>query len=108
MSAIRVFRYWLSHLRYHLFWTNETESEFNREFEKQCFVTFWLQVTARETYTSPRRSAIATVMVTVEDGNDNKPVFTSQNYQTRVPEDAPEGRLVTTVTVSQHNNRLHQ
>lgn len=71
------------------------------------FVTFCLQVTARETDTPARRSGGAIVNVTVEDGNDNRPVFTSQSYQARVPEDAPGGRLVTTVTVSMQNIRLH-
>ncbi|XP_060103362.1 protocadherin Fat 4 [Heteronotia binoei] len=48
----------------------------------------------------PRRHGYLQVNVTVQDINDNPPVFSQTLYQTRVPEDAPVGASVLQVTAA--------
>lgn len=49
---------------------------------------------------SPSRSASASVVVVVQDVNDNDPVFTPPQYEVELAEDEPPGTPVVTVTAS--------
>ncbi|XP_045572937.1 protocadherin beta-16 isoform X29 [Salmo salar] len=49
---------------------------------------------------TPQRSGTVVIHVTVLDANDNKPVFSQNVYKVSVPENAPSGSLVVTVTAT--------
>ncbi|XP_038626807.1 protocadherin beta-16-like [Tachyglossus aculeatus] len=49
---------------------------------------------------SPPRSGTASVHVLVVDINDNTPEFTQQQYEVQIPENSPEGSLITTVSAN--------
>ncbi|XP_014676573.1 PREDICTED: cadherin-23-like [Priapulus caudatus] len=60
---------------------------------------------------SPALNATATVIIFVEDANDNRPIFDQDVYWGSVQEDAPEGTQVVNVTASDgdgsvYNSRL--
>jgi hypothetical protein len=61
-------------------------------------------VVAQETQTERRLSSTATVAVTVEDANDNAPVFAQDAYEARVAEAAGPGTLVAAVTASDRDS----
>lgn len=46
----------------------------------------------------PTKKASVHAIITIEDVNDNRPVFSPNTYQARVREDAGKGVTVTTVT----------
>ncbi|NXH20413.1 PCDGA protein, partial [Bucco capensis] len=48
----------------------------------------------------PSRTGTARIRVTVLDANDNAPVFSSEEYSVRVPEDVPVGSVLVTVTAA--------
>ncbi|NXH16113.1 PCDGA protein, partial [Bucco capensis] len=48
----------------------------------------------------PARTGTARIRVTVLDANDNAPVFSSEEYLVRVPEDVPVGSVLITVIAS--------
>ena len=60
---------------------------------------FVLRVVATDGGRIPR-SAKVTVRITLLDANDNRPVFTSQEYQGYVAENTAPGALIVTVTAS--------
>ncbi|XP_075959798.1 protocadherin beta-16-like [Anarhichas minor] len=49
---------------------------------------------------SPQRSGTAIIHVTVLDANDNAPVFSQAVYKASLPENAPSGTLIITVSAS--------
>ncbi|XP_031697657.1 protocadherin beta-16-like, partial [Anarrhichthys ocellatus] len=49
---------------------------------------------------SPQRSGTAIIHVTVLDANDNAPVFSQAVYEASLPENAPSGTLIITVSAS--------
>uniref|UniRef100_A0AAR2JXI0 Cadherin domain-containing protein n=1 Tax=Pygocentrus nattereri TaxID=42514 RepID=A0AAR2JXI0_PYGNA len=46
---------------------------------------------------TPARSGTATIIIRVQDSNDNSPVFEKPSYKTRVPENTPKGTVILTV-----------
>ncbi|KAF9822527.1 hypothetical protein SFRURICE_010278 [Spodoptera frugiperda] len=58
---------------------------------------------------SPSRSATASVVVVVQDVNDNDPVFSPPQYEVELAEDEPPGTPVVTLTATDadEDNRLH-
>ena len=58
-----------------------------------------IQVTATDGGT-PARSATASVVVVVQDVNDNDPVFSPAQYDVELAEDEPPGTPVVTVTAT--------
>ena len=59
---------------------------------------------ATETDTKDKKTSTVSVQVTVEDANDNYPVFAQKVYKASVPENAPKGTSVITITVSTQNH----
>ncbi|XP_055380293.1 protocadherin-like wing polarity protein stan [Condylostylus longicornis] len=57
----------------------------------------------------PPKSASSSVIITVQDVNDNEPTFNPKYYETMVGEDQPPGTPVTTVTATDpdEDSRLH-
>ncbi|KAI4896457.1 hypothetical protein NFI96_015231 [Prochilodus magdalenae] len=49
---------------------------------------------------TPQKSGIVKITVTVIDANDNPPVFSQPVYRVSVPENAPKGSIVMTVTAT--------
>ncbi|XP_034400134.1 protocadherin beta-16-like [Cyclopterus lumpus] len=49
---------------------------------------------------SPQRSGTAIIHVTVLDANDNAPVFSNAVYEASLPENAPSGTVIITVSAS--------
>ncbi|MEQ2185471.1 hypothetical protein GOODEAATRI_018461, partial [Goodea atripinnis] len=64
------------------------------------FVCSSLQLLAVEIDTPERFSATADILINLLDTNDNVPIFTSEYYIARVPENSPGGSSVVAVTVS--------
>lgn len=69
--------------------------------------TTLFQVTATDGG-DPPRSATASVVVVVQDVNDNDPVFAPAQYDVQLAEDEPPGTPVVTVTATDadEDNRL--
>lgn len=57
----------------------------------------------------PPRSASTSVVVTIQDVNDNDPIFSPKYYEATVAEDQPPGTPITTVTATDldEDSRLH-
>ncbi|KAL9836549.1 LOW QUALITY PROTEIN: protocadherin gamma-A10-like [Geothlypis trichas] len=55
----------------------------------------------------PARTGTARIRVTVLDANDNAPVFSQAEYTVRVPEDAPLGSVLVTVTATDADEGLN-
>ncbi|XP_037956200.1 protocadherin-like wing polarity protein stan isoform X2 [Teleopsis dalmanni] len=74
--------------------------------EEQSRYTF--QVVAKDGGVPPK-SASSTVVITVQDVNDNDPTFNPKYYEANVGEDQPPGTPVTTVTATDpdEDSRLH-
>ncbi|XP_045493580.1 protocadherin-like wing polarity protein stan [Colias croceus] len=81
-----------------------TSGTLDREVQSK----YQLQVTATDNGTPPR-SATASVVVVVQDVNDNDPVFAPAQYDVELAEDEPPGTPVVTVTATDadEDNRLH-
>ncbi|XP_050394981.1 cadherin-23 isoform X6 [Patella vulgata] len=67
----------------------------NLDYEKNPEIIF--QVVAREVDTVEKRSSTATVTVTVEDMNDNAPVFPNETYVVRVKENTDINTVIQTI-----------
>jgi len=61
---------------------------------------------AQETLTKQRLSSTATLVVSVQDVNDNVPVFQDDSYEARVSESASAGSIVTSITASDRDSGL--
>ncbi|XP_050342751.1 protocadherin-like wing polarity protein stan [Nymphalis io] len=81
-----------------------TSTQLDREIQSK----YQLQVTATDSG-SPPRSATASVVVVIQDVNDNDPVFSPPQYEVELAEDEPPGTPVVTVTATDadEDNRLH-
>ncbi|XP_013177867.1 PREDICTED: protocadherin-like wing polarity protein stan isoform X1 [Papilio xuthus] len=81
-----------------------TSAQLDREVQPK----YQLQVTATDGGVPPR-SATASVVVVVQDVNDNDPVFSPPQYEVELAEDEPPGTPVVTVTATDadEDNRLH-
>lgn len=81
-----------------------TTTELDREEQSK----FMFQVIAADQGVPPQ-SASASVIITVQDVNDNDPVFEPKIYESIVAEDDPPGTPVATVTATDpdEDNRLH-
>ncbi|XP_013196318.2 protocadherin-like wing polarity protein stan [Amyelois transitella] len=81
-----------------------TSTPLDREVQSK----YQLQVTATDGG-SPPRSATASVVVVVQDVNDNDPVFAPGQYDVEIAEDEPPGTPLVTVTATDadEDNRLH-
>lgn len=81
-----------------------TSAQLDREIQSK----YQLQVTATDSGTPPR-SATASVVVVIQDVNDNDPVFAMSGYDVELAEDEPPGTPVVTVsaTDADEDNRLH-
>lgn len=81
-----------------------TTKDLDREEQSK----FMFQVIATD-HGVPPQSASASVVITVQDVNDNDPVFEPKIYDLTVAEDDPPGTPVTTVTATDadEDNKLH-
>ncbi|XP_026328508.1 protocadherin-like wing polarity protein stan isoform X2 [Hyposmocoma kahamanoa] len=81
-----------------------TSGPLDREVQSK----YQLQVTATDGGTPPR-SATASVVLVIQDVNDNDPVFSPPQYEVELAEDEPPGTPVVTVTATDadEDNRLH-
>ncbi|XP_050681661.1 protocadherin-like wing polarity protein stan isoform X2 [Leptidea sinapis] len=81
-----------------------TSAHLDREVQSK----YQLQVTATDNGTPPH-SATASVVVVVQDVNDNDPVFAPAQYDVELAEDETPGTPVVTVTATDadEDNRLH-
>ncbi|KAJ0179731.1 hypothetical protein K1T71_004322 [Dendrolimus kikuchii] len=81
-----------------------TSGQLDREIQAK----YQLQVTATDSGTPPK-SATASVVVMVQDVNDNDPVFSPAQYEVELAEDETPGTPVVTVTATDadEDNRLH-
>lgn len=59
---------------------------------------FIVLVIAEETDTNPKLSSTATITISVEDTNDNKPIFEQESYSATVSESAAPGQYITSIT----------
>lgn len=62
--------------------------------------SFTRQVVAREVDTPEKRSSSATVLLQIQDMNDNAPAFRSDSYDLHVKENARIGTVISQITVS--------
>ncbi|RVE52505.1 hypothetical protein evm_002899 [Chilo suppressalis] len=78
------------------------------QLDREVQAKYQLQVTATDGGTPPR-SATASVVVVVQDVNDNDPVFSPAHYDVEIAEDEPPGTPLVTVTATDadEDNRLH-
>ncbi|KAI5643828.1 cadherin domain-containing protein [Phthorimaea operculella] len=76
--------------------------------DRETQAKYQLQVTATDGGTPPK-SATASVVVVVQDVNDNDPVFSPAQYDVELAEDEPPGTPVVTVTATDadEDNKLH-
>lgn len=72
--------------------------------DREMVANYAILVIARDQGTPPQ-SSTATVLLTLEDVNDNAPVFYPQRYLFPVPEDASPGTLVGKVTATDPDAR---
>ncbi|KAL4710435.1 hypothetical protein ACJJTC_008837 [Scirpophaga incertulas] len=81
-----------------------TSGQLDRELQSK----YQLQVTATDGGT-PARSATASLSISVQDVNDNDPVFSPSHYEVSIAEDEPPGTPLVTVTATDadEDNRLH-
>ncbi|XP_018329600.1 protocadherin-like wing polarity protein stan [Agrilus planipennis] len=79
-----------------------------REVDREEQSKYMFQVIAADQGTPPL-SASASVVITVQDVNDNNPVFEPKTYEAMVSESDPPGTPVATVTATDadEDNRLH-
>jgi cadherin EGF LAG seven-pass G-type receptor 1 len=79
-----------------------------KELDREDQSKFMFQVIAAD-QGNPPQSASASVVITVQDVNDNDPVFEPKIYESVVAEDDPPGTPVATVTASDADEdaRLH-
>lgn len=79
-----------------------------KDLDREDQSKFMFQVIAADQGV-PSQSASASVIITVQDVNDNDPVFEPKLYELTVAEDDPPGTPVTTVTASDadEDNKLH-
>ncbi|XP_059478412.1 cadherin-87A [Neocloeon triangulifer] len=61
---------------------------------------FFLQIVAEETNTSQRLSSTASLVISVQDVNDNAPVFAEESYVVVVSEDAKPGTVISSITAT--------
>uniref|UniRef100_A0A1I8NR21 Protocadherin-like wing polarity protein stan n=1 Tax=Stomoxys calcitrans TaxID=35570 RepID=A0A1I8NR21_STOCA len=82
----------------------QTIKQLDREEQNR----FAFQVIAKDGGVPPK-SASSTVVITVQDVNDNDPVFNPKYYEANVGEDQPPGTPVCTVTATDpdEDSRLH-
>lgn len=62
---------------------------------------------ARESETEERLSSTSTVIVTVEDENDNAPFFESESYTLAVPENATENTEIGSVSARDRDSGVY-
>lgn len=79
-----------------------------RELDREEQNKYSFQVTASD-QGNPQLSASASVVVTIQDVNDNDPVFEPKLYEAVISEDDPPGTPVASVTASDadEDQRLH-
>ncbi|XP_033247045.1 protocadherin-like wing polarity protein stan isoform X1 [Drosophila miranda] len=82
----------------------QTIKQLDREEQSR----FAFQVVAKDGGVPPK-SASSSVVITVQDVNDNDPTFNPKYYEANVGEDQPQGTPVTTVTATDpdEDSRLH-
>ncbi|XP_063048086.1 cadherin-related family member 1 [Engraulis encrasicolus] len=68
------------------------------DFERSQFLSF--KLLAVEIDTPERFSATADVLIHLVDTNDNAPIFSSDYYVARIPENSPGGSNIVTVTAT--------
>ncbi|XP_019645840.1 PREDICTED: protocadherin Fat 4-like [Branchiostoma belcheri] len=72
----------------------------DKELDREVTGSYTLTVTAYDGGTSPRRSADATVHVTIDDVNDNAPTCTGYYYDRTLAESVPAGTSLLQLTCS--------
>ncbi|XP_076020944.1 protocadherin gamma-A11-like [Genypterus blacodes] len=79
--------------------TNSVELVLDKEFDREQLKEISLVLTALDGG-SPQRSGTVVIHVTVLDANDNIPVFSKAVYEASLPENAPIGTVVVTVSAT--------
>ncbi|KAM7293930.1 protocadherin-like wing polarity protein stan, partial [Ixodes scapularis] len=81
-----------------------------RQLDREESASFNFQVVARD-HGTPSRSATASILLRVQDVNDNDPVFEPRTYEATVSEADPPGTPVVSVTASdrdEHSRLVYQ
>ncbi|XP_076020945.1 uncharacterized protein LOC143011829 [Genypterus blacodes] len=79
--------------------TNSVELVLDKELDREQLKEISLVLTALDGG-SPQRSGTVVIHVTVLDANDNIPVFSKAVYEASLPENAPIGTVVVTVSAT--------
>ncbi|XP_078578476.1 cadherin-related family member 1-like isoform X1 [Branchiostoma floridae x Branchiostoma japonicum] len=72
----------------------------SRLLDYETLQSVQFKVIAREDLAAEHYSSNATVLVTLEDTNDNSPVFSQSKYDLSVAENSPDGTVVGTITAT--------
>ena len=74
------------------------------DYENPLERTFVLIVNATETFTKEKLSSVATVTVTIQDVNDNRPEFNQDHYTASVIEDSMPGTIVASIKATDRDS----
>ena len=93
-------------------WKSPAASNWRQIQNPNQLLSFWLlfarlQLVARESKTEQRLSSTSTVIVTVEDENDNPPFFDSESYTLSVPENATEDTEIGSVSARDRDSGIY-
>ncbi|XP_035669276.1 cadherin-23-like isoform X2 [Branchiostoma floridae] len=72
----------------------------SRLLDYETLQSVQFKVIAREDLAAEHYNSTATVLVTLEDTNDNSPVFNQSKYDLSVAENSPDGTVVGTITAT--------
>ncbi|XP_075902585.1 protocadherin gamma-A11-like isoform X27 [Nelusetta ayraudi] len=86
--------------------TNSVELVLNKELDRESLKEMKLVLTALDGG-APQRSGTVVIHITVLDANDNVPVFSQAIYKASVPENAPIGTVVVTVSATDADEGLN-
>ncbi|XP_037635351.1 protocadherin beta-16-like [Sebastes umbrosus] len=86
--------------------TNSVELVLNKELDRENLKEINLLLTALDGG-SPQRSGTVVIHVTVQDANDNVPVFSQAVYKASLPENSPLGTVVLTVSATDADEGLN-
>ncbi|XP_075902448.1 uncharacterized protein LOC142901720 [Nelusetta ayraudi] len=86
--------------------TNSVELVLNKELDRESLKEMKLVLTALDGG-APQRSGTVVIHITVLDANDNVPVFSQAIYKASVPENAPIGTVVMTVSATDADDGLN-
>ncbi|XP_075902423.1 protocadherin beta-16-like [Nelusetta ayraudi] len=86
--------------------TNTVELVLNKELDRESLKEMNIVLTALDGG-APQRSGTVVIHITVLDANDNVPVFSQAIYKASVPENAPIGTVVVTMSATDADEGLN-